>query len=281
MSPLLKRILSEPLHHFLLLGVAIFAIYAWLGGGDSGLPDRRIVIDAADRTQLAELWAKRWGRSPTPRELRGLTDARVREEVLYREAMALGLDRDDTIVRRRLAQKMEFLFEDLGGPMQPDEQDLRAYLTEHPERFREPARLTLSHVYVSSETRGESAGRDAEEILQTLRERSPDGDPGVHGDVSPLARVPTDVDRDGLARIFGTDFADRVIELPGDAWHGPVESSYGLHLVYVHRRSEARLPELAEVEQKVRDEWNAEQRRKLNETTYAELLEGYEVVIEE
>ncbi len=281
MPALLKRILSEPLHHFLLLGVAIFALYAWLGGADAGAPDRRIVVSAAEAAQLAEFFSKRWSRLPTPQELRGLVDARVREEVLYREALALGLDRDDTIVRRRLAQKMEFLIEDLGGRTEPGEEELRVFLAEHPDRFSERARLTLSHVYVNSDRRGEAAERDAERILATLREASPGGDPGAHGDASPLARVYKDVDRDEIAGIFGAVFADRVTELPPGAWHGPVQSSYGLHLVFVHARSEPRLPELAEVEQKVRDEWRAARRREVNEVVFAKLLEGYEVVIEE
>ena len=120
MPALLKRILSEPLHHFLLLGVAIFALYAWLGG-DARDPDRRIVVSAAEAAQLVDLFSMRWSRPPTPQELRGLVDARVREEVLYREALALGLDRDDTIVRRRLAQKIDFLLEDLGSRAEPGE----------------------------------------------------------------------------------------------------------------------------------------------------------------
>ena len=143
MSSLLQRILSEPLHHFLLLGAGIFAVYLWLGDEDAGVPDRRIVVSEAQVEQMAMLWAKRWSRPPTAQELRGLVDARVREEVLYREALALGLDRDDTIVRRRLAQKMEFLIEDLTGRGEPGEEELRAFLAEHPERFLEPARLTL------------------------------------------------------------------------------------------------------------------------------------------
>jgi len=231
--------------------------------------------------QLAELFEKRWRRAPTPQELRGLVDAHVREEVLYREALALGLDRDDTIVRRRLAQKIEFLLEDLGGRAQPSEEDLRAFLAANPERFREPARLTLSQVYVSTEARGESARRYAEQILVVLREESPEGDPRGQGDASPLEHAYADVEPDGIARIFGADFAARVAPLPSGDWHGPIESGYGLHLVFVHRRSDARLPELAEVEQKVRDEWSAVRRDEVNQATYAELLEGYEVVIEE
>lgn len=276
----LKRILAEPLHHFLLLGVGIFALYAWLGGG-AGAPDRRIVVSAADVAQMTEVWAKRWGRPPTPGELRGLVDARVREEVLYREALALGLDRDDTIVRRRLAQKLEFLFEDLGGGEEPGEDELRAYLAQHPDRFGEPARLTFSHVYVSRDRHGEAAEPDAARILATLQEISPDGDPGAHGDALPLARTFTNVDRDAITGLFGTAFAERVTELPTGAWHGPVESAYGAHLVFVHQRSEPRLPKLEEVKQRVRDEWRATRRRDLNEAIFERLLARYDVVIEE
>ncbi len=277
---LLKRILSEPLSHFLLLGVAIFGLYAWLGG-DARDSDRRIVVSAGEVAQLADLFSMRWSRPPTPPELRGLLDARVREEVLYREALALGLDRDDTIVRRRLAQKMEFLIEDLGSRAQPGEEDLRVFLADHPDLFRERARLTVSQVYVSADRRGGEAEGVALRILATLREASHDGDPGTRGDVPPMAHSYTDVDHDEIAGIFGADFADSVAGLPPGAWYGPVRSGYGLHLVFVHGRSDSRLPELAEVEQKVRGEWRATRRREVNEASVAKLLEGYEVVIEE
>jgi hypothetical protein len=280
MPPWLKRIVSEPLHHFLLLGVGIFALYSWLGSDDGAVGEKRIVVSAADVSQLGELWAKRWGRPPTPEELRGLVDGRVREEVLYREALSLGLDRDDTIVRRRLAQKMEFLFQDLGDLEEPDDAVLEAYLAEHPERFREPARLSLSHVYVSRDRRGDAAEADAQRILTELRAAAPGGDPTGYGDPFPRASRYDDLDVDRIARLYGTPFAERAATLAPGAWQGPVESGYGLHLVFVHERSEPRLPALAEVEKQVRMEWRAARRREVNEAVFTRLLEGYEVVVE-
>jgi hypothetical protein len=209
--------------------------------------------------QLGELWLKRWGRPPTPEELDSLVDSRVREEVLYRHALALGLDRDDTVVRRRLAQKIEFLFQDLSELVQPSPQDLAGYLAAHEDRFREPARLTFSHVYVSRDRRGEAA---------------------EYGDPLALPSRYSDVDHAGIARAFGTDFADRVVELEAGAWHGPLESAYGVHLVFVQTRSESRLPGLAEIEAEVRSEWSAARRRETNEAAFAKLLESYEVVVE-
>jgi hypothetical protein len=258
----------------------LFAVYAWVGGDEAGAPDRRIVVNAADVAQLGELWLKRWGRPPTPEELDSLVDSRVREEVLYRHALALGLDRDDTVVRRRLAQKIEFLFQDLSELVQPSPQDLAGYLAAHEDRFREPERLTFSHVYVSRDRRGEAAEAEAERILAELRQASPDGAHAGYGDPLALPSRYSDVDHAGIARAFGTDFADRVVELEAGAWHGPLESAYGVHLVFVQTRSESRLPGLAEIEAEVRSEWSAARRRETNEAAFAKLLESYEVVVE-
>jgi len=276
----MRTLLKEPLVHFLALGAVLFGIGA-LRGDVAGPSADRIAITPGAIERLIEGFRLTWHRPPTEDEFRGLMQDYLKEEVLYREALALGLDRDDTIVRRRLAQKMEFLIEDLGSRAQPSEEDLRVFLADHPDLFRERARLTLSHVYVSADRRGGEAEGVALQILATLREASPDGDPGTRGDVSPMAHSYTDVDHDEIAGIFGADFADSVAGLSPGARYGPVRSGYGLHLVFVHGRSDSRLPPLAEVEQKVREEWRATRRREVNEESVAKLLEGYEVVIEE
>ncbi|MDH3772379.1 MAG: peptidyl-prolyl cis-trans isomerase, partial [Nitrospirota bacterium] len=175
------RILKEPLLHFLLIGAGLFVLFARVG--DPG-PERadRIVVSAGDITQMATLWSRRWQRPPTPSELDGLVKARIREEVLYREALALGLERDDTIVRRRMAQKMEFLLEDLAPLGEPTDAELDGFLQDNAERFRQPSRYSFTHVYLSTDKRGDQAVQDARFLLDDLSTQGKDADPHAVSD---------------------------------------------------------------------------------------------------
>jgi hypothetical protein len=177
---------KEPLLHFLLIGVALFALYYQVADPQSDRP-RRIEVSAADIERMANLWARRWQRPPTPAELQGLIKAHVREEVLYREARALGLEQNDTIVRRRMAQKMEFFFQDIAARKEPSDDELQDFMENNAERFRRPARLSLTQVYLSRDKRGGQVMQDAEMLLEDLRLQGASADPGpVSASNSPM-----------------------------------------------------------------------------------------------
>jgi len=273
---LLKRALKEPLAHFLLFGALLFVVFDLVGA--SGVSrDSRIVITAQDQEQLIALWMRQWRRPPTAQEFQGLLEAHIREQVLYREAMAMGLDEDDTIIRRRLAQKMEFLAEDVADAVEPTEEELEAFFSENRDRFVLPAKYTFSHVYVSTDRRGDSAERDALEILEQLRRGA---DPDGLGDRFMLQRTFT---RQTLAQIsqqFGSAFAERLAALEHGSWQGPVESGYGLHLVRIEGWVEERLPELDEVRERVRDELLAQRRKEADREMYLRFRRKYEIVVE-
>jgi hypothetical protein len=199
MSPLANRVLREPLVHFLAIGLFLFLLFALVNDEqrDSG---NRIEITAADIEQFVAIFRKQWQRPPNAQELQSLIDSRVREEVLYREGLAMGLDKDDTIVRRRLAQKVEFLMGDVSGVTEPDDATLQAYYDENAERYREPPRLSFSHIYFNTDRRGEQAATDARALLERLRAASPrvtqapdEGDPFM------LPRVYVDKRTDEIA----------------------------------------------------------------------------------
>jgi hypothetical protein len=173
--------LKDPLFHFLLIGAAVFALFYQVADPNIDRPNR-IVVTADDIDRMSALWMRRWQRPPTPAELEGLIKAHIREEVLYREARALGLEQDDTIVRRRMAQKMEFLFEDLAPLAEPTEEELRVFLEDNAGRFRESARFSFTHVYLSAERRGEQAVQDASILLDDLRIQGAAADPVAVGD---------------------------------------------------------------------------------------------------
>jgi len=269
--------LREPLLHFLVLGALLFWLAAALGGPAGGRADR-IVLTAGDVGQLEAGFERTRQRAPSADELAGLLEDRIREEVLYREALALGLDRDDTIVRRRMRQKMEFLSEDL-SVAEPSEADLERWLAGHREAFRLEPRVAFRQVYLSRDRRGEAVRADAERVLAELRGAGDGTDPAALGDPLPLPGEASDLSASEVARLFGAAFSARVLELAPGGWEGPVESAYGLHLVRVERRVDARDPALEEVRDAVAREWLAERREQAREDLYRELRSRYEVEI--
>ena len=272
-----RNLLQQPLFQFIVLGALLFGLYYGLQGEEVG-DERRIVVSTRQVEQLGAMFEQQWRRPPTEEELEGLIASYVREEVMYREAKALGLDRDDTVVRRRLAQKIGFLAQDLATQIEPSDAELETFFRDNPDLFREPPRVSFDHVYVSTDSRGAAAADDAEEILQALRSGA---DPDQQGDRFMLQRRYIRRTPDEVARHFGRQFATEILELPRGEWVGPVASGYGLHLVYVEGLEEAFLPELADVRRTVREEYLSQRRREVDEMFYSQLRDGYDVVIEQ
>jgi hypothetical protein len=274
----MKRILTEPLLHFLLLGAALFAALS-VASERGRMPDEAIVVSAGKIEHLAALFARTWQRPPTREELEGLIDDYVREEVAYREGQAVGLDLDDTIIRRRLRQKLEFVAEDLARQVEPTDEELAAYLAAHPDDFRVEPRLAFRHVYLDAAARGGSIGSDTRDLLAALN-----GDPTIDastlGDRILLEPGYADVTTREIAGLLGGEFAAAVVALEPGTWHGPVPSGYGLHLVIVDERAEGRLPALDEARDQVRREWEHERRTETIDAFYRELLARYEIVID-
>ena len=275
----MTRWLKEPLFHFLLIGAGLFMLYGWQTDDDALQPDQ-IVFTEAHVDRLINLWERKWQRLPTQQELQGLIEQQIREEVLYREALAMGLDKDDQVVRRRMSQKMEFISNDLASLAEPDDTQLQTYLDSHPEKFAVPGRISYSQVYLNTNQRGEQVYADAEKLLEELAKASVDVDISMAGDPFMGGYSFVDETDFGVARLFGKVFSQALFKLPVGGWTGPVESGYGLHLVRVDARTDSRAPALEQVRDKVRFEWLAEQQRKTNDLLYSELRKRYEVTIE-
>ncbi len=274
----MSRYLREPLAHFLLLGAVLFALSPYVKN-DAASGDDRIVVSSDRIDHLAALFARTWQRPPEREELEGLIDDYVREEAAYREGMAMGLDADDTIIRRRIRQKLDFITEDLAGQLEPTEEDLRGYLATHSEAFRIQPRLTIQQVYFSPEKRGDRIEDDVRTIIDALNEDS-SIEVGEVGDRFPLDRSYTAVPLRTIANIFGMQFAQAVDELEPGTWCGPIPSGYGVHAVFVEERLDGRLPELDEVRNDVEREWENDRRRATTEQFYRDLLKKYDVMIE-
>jgi PPIC-type PPIASE domain len=275
----MNRILREPLLHFVLLGTALFVTYGLVSKPSRDEPGK-IVISAGQVASIAESFAATWRRPPTSEELDGLIRDRVQEEVYSREAMALGLDKDDTIIRRRLRQKMEFLTDDVAALAEPTDDELGDYLKAHAEAFRVQRKFTFSQVFLNPERHRENLVRDTAELLAQLRQGGENADLSRLGDSFLLEQKFQSLPASEIAKQFGENFAARLNDLSLGQWEGPIESGYGVHLVRISERTEGRVPELAEVRDAVRREWANARRLKSNEQFYAELLKRYAVTIE-
>lgn len=275
----MKRIAREPLVHFLLLGAAIFAAYHWLPTRRSGEPGK-IVITQGQVEHLATGFARTWQRPPTAEELAGLVRDRVREEVYCREAKALGLDQDDTIIRRRLRQKMEFVSDDIAAQAEPTDADLNAYLQAHADTFRIEQRFSFRQVYLNPERHGEKLSQHAAELLVQLNQAGEKADVSAIGDPFLLEHDFSAAPAGEIAKQFGEEFVTKLGALQPGPWQGPIESGYGMHLVRISERTEGRVPTLAEVRDAVRRDWDNARRLAANESFYQELLKRYTVTIE-
>jgi hypothetical protein len=275
----MKRALKEPLLHFLLLGVVIFAVYSRVSRRTNDEPEK-IVITQGQVAAMALGFTRTWQRPPTREELEGLIRDRVQEEVYCREAMALGLDKDDTIIRRRLRQKMEFVTDDVAALAEPTDDELSAYLKAHADTFRVERQFTFSHVYLNPERRGENLARDTAQLLAQLQQAGDKADVSELGDSFLLEHTFAAVPGSEVAKQFGEKFATELGKLATGEWKGPIASAYGVHLVLVSERTEGRLPALAEVRDAVQREWTKARRLETNGKFYAELLKHYTVTIE-
>jgi len=278
----LFQLAKEPLVHFLCIGAAIYLLYGVFAEPALEETDKTIVVSAGEIEWMQTSWKKRWNRAPTAAEFDGLIQQYIKETVLYREALTMGLNKHDQVIRRRLAQKLEFLAKDLVALTPPTEEELQAYFAEHQKRYQEPARYTFTQVYIDPDKRGDATLADAEKIKAILMAKGDAiEDAGALGDAFMLQNYYPEKDQAEIQKFFGSGFAESLIGLSPGQWHGPVLSGYGVHLVYVSRISEPPAPLFAEVRERVMQDWTTEKSEELNEKFYANLRDRYTVVIEE
>ena len=281
-SPIL-RIIKEPLLHFILTGAAIYLMFTWFGRTESEevVAIGSIVITEGEMVWLAGAWRKRWNRPPTNEEMLGLVRQHLRETVLYREAMSMGLDRDDTIVRRRLAQKLEFLSQGLVQPEPPSEEQLKKYFEDNIDRYRMPRQITFTHVFLDPDKRGDQTLMDAEALKAKLIAEATVPMESCDLDDSLMLQgyYPERSEAD-ISKLFGSEFVKLTIKLEPEKWHGPVLSGYGTHLVYVHALQEFPTPIFEQVAGRVAEDWETGKWQELNAEYIESFLKRYEVVME-
>jgi hypothetical protein len=273
------KLLREPLVHFLILGVVLLFASNLLNKHTSG-DTRKIIVTQGQIEHLEDTFTRANQRPPTEQELEGLVRDYIRGEVYYREALALGLDRDDAPIRQRLRQKMEFISEDVAAQARPTEEQLRSYLKNHPDKFRVDQRFSFIQVYLNPDRHGNHVATDAQQLLAKLDPTAGKAKISELGDPFLLDPKCADVSSSDVAKDFGDKFAASLDKLPVGKWQGPVESGLGLHLVYVSKRTPGRIPQLDEVRDAVGREWANDYRLEANEQFYQDLLKHYTVTVD-
>jgi hypothetical protein len=273
-------LLREPLLHFFLLGALIFAVYELLNPAANRTDQaNRIVLTKDDLRQLAVHWLAQGRPLPTADEMRALVEQKVSEEILFREAVALGLDKDDEIIKRRLAQKMDFLAADVAALQAPGDAELRAWFAQNSSRFALPPRASFRHLYFSSD-RGSGARDAAAAALANIA-----GKPANAAEVAGVAdrfmfqdyyaeRAP-----DQVAREFGPNFAKALFDLKPNMWQGPIQSGYGWHLAFIDAIELGRVPTFEEVEANIKSAWLDQKQREAKRTAFEVMRARYTVVV--
>jgi PPIC-type PPIASE domain len=264
--------------HFLVLGAALFGLFGLVDKKDVEAPTK-IVVSASRVATLADRFARTWRRPPTEQELQGLVEDYIRDEILYREGRAAGLDRDDSVIRRRVRQKMEFLAEDMTAA-EPSDEQLATYLASNPDPFRTEDRVMFQQVFLSATRRGSALDGDARRIAETLARTSAPADAAAIGDPFLLGDEFHEMSQSDVARTFGEAFAKQLSAVEPGRWRGPIPSSFGAHFVFVRERVKGSLPTLDTIREAVQREWLNARRIEAEEKLYRTLRERYHVVVE-
>jgi peptidyl-prolyl cis-trans isomerase C len=275
------KIFREPLLQFFIIGLFIYGAYGLYGVSNNELENNTIVVDENRIAAFTNAWQQRWSRPPTEQELNGLINQYIREDIFYREAVAMGLDQDDPITRRRLAQKLEFLTRDVAGLKEPEEGELEQYFVENIDQYKTPDMVTFKHIFIDPDKRGDATLDDAALILAELQTTdSSDTDVSMLGDRFMLQNEYSQQSELDVRKAFGSGFAKAVMQLEKKQWHGPVLSGYGTHLVYIDVIDKSPPPKFKQVQKAVFQNWQAIQQEQFNEAYFESLKSRYEIVIE-
>lgn len=271
----LPAFLREPLVHFLLIGLALFMLYGRVA--PEGSDSRTIAVDAARVAELSRQFQAVWSRPPTATERQGLIDAYIRDEVMYREGLAMGLDADDPVIKRRVRQKLDVITEEIGNQQAPSDAELSAYLAKNANIFRQPPILSFEQVFFSGDAPAVAVERQSREALALLNQGAP---LASVGQATMLPAIVNATPADLVARDFGEEFAKQLETLPLNVWQGPIASGMGAHLVRITERKPSELPALASIRPQVLREWENQRRESNRAEVYQAMLKNYRIVID-
>lgn len=276
-----RKLLKEPFLHFLVLGGLIFLIGDYVKH-HSDHERYEITVGKEELYRLASLWEKQYGAVPSKTELKALADNFVREEILYREGLEMGLDKNDEVIRRRIAQKLEFLQQDLVIIKDPTDQELRAYYEKNQTKYSLPEKVSFTHVYFSGDNGGDaSALTRARTVLADLQAKKLNRAPEL-GDRFAYLYDYSELSETNVVHQFGeSELSKKIVSLPQGQWSGPLQSGYGYHLVYVTGKTAPAVQPLAEVKEKVTADYVLALREKKNNEAFAKIADKYTILKDE
>ena len=281
MRKVIAIIKDEPLIHFVIAGALVFFVqHFWFSVTEAENKAQEIVISRTDQNRLTEVWRMQWGRPPSDEELDRLLAAEIREQILYREALILGLDKGDTIIRRRLVQKFQYLNEDIVNLIEPSDRELIEYYDQNSKSYEVPAKVTFSHIYFSPDGAGDPYVRAHEELARLQTADSVPIRAPQRGDDFPIQTDWSSARIDHLEREFGDSFAAALTELPLNAWQGPITSGLGVHLVYLTSRQKRTQPELGDVRDALLRDYLYARKQIAAEHAYQEIRSRYSITVE-
>jgi len=276
-----SKLLREPLLHFILVGAALFLIfYITVDRSNFNQSKDIIVISTSDIDRLSYLFEKTWSRQPNDSELRGIVDGYLEEEVLYREAIMLGLDKDDTVVRRRMRQKMEFFVNDLTEQTEPTEKQLKEYLVKNKDKYRTESRLSFKQIFFKPDKDSEDISNRIINIKDNLNQQSKSSK--YTKNIGDATMLPVELEKTSISEIdsqFGRRFSDKLSELDQNRWEGPIESAYGFHLIFLEEKTEGYDPGLSEIHSEVERDWKYSLQKELEQEYFRKKLDQYQVQI--
>ena len=277
---LFKKYLHEPLIHFTLIGALIFAFYYW-DNSDISLDKEAIVLTQVEIIQLTNRWQKKHLRLPSAKEKQEFIDKAIYTKVMYTEALKMGLDKNDLIIRRRLAQKMEFVSSDMAELVEPTDKELLGYLQKHATQFMDSEKISFLQIYIEPNKHQGSLEKDLEKILKLLHASDENStlDKYVDAFIFPIQN--SNLSKQEVAQDYGKAFTQTLFSLETNRWHKGIKSAYGLHFIYIQKRVEGELLELEKIRTILYNEWMTEKKEKNNILLYENLKNSYIIKIEE
>lgn len=276
----MTKLSREPLVHFIILGALLFAGHM-LWQRHVSKADYTITVTAEEMERQALIFAGENRRQPTDEDLKALLFSHVEEQALMREAQRLGLGEDDTIIRRRLAQKMRFIIEDVDAPALPKEAELKTWFETNIDRFISAETRSFSHIYFSPEAHGDKVGKTALETLEQISSQNSPSDWKALGDPFMMKRNFKELNKTETKRLFGPTFSENLFELEGDSWQGPIESAFGLHLIRVEAVTPKITPSFDDVRGQIEAAWQEDAQRSANQARLKKLIQKYKVDVQD
>lgn len=275
---------KQPVVQFMLIGLVMFLVDTYIIQAKyaDNEDEYKVYLTAGEVNSMKEVWLSKWQRPPTDIEMEGMVNQRVEEVILFREAKKIGLDKNDDIIRQRLAQKLEFLSGDLVKPDSATAEEVHTYFEQNIETYTTPENITITQLFVDPNIHGDLLEKEVNIRLAKLNHLDPSSDEiNQYGDQFSLQTYFPDKPQMELAKLFGSEFATSIFELETDQWVGPVNSQYGVHLVYVMHKNPAVFPEFETVKKQVTEDLQRERQIELNNLYIEGILTRYEVIVEE